>query len=42
MLFRVGERLVLKNGFRMRKLAILVLSAAIKFSGVLEYVISVR
>jgi hypothetical protein len=34
-LFHIGERLELKNGFKMRRLAIFVLSAAIKFSGAL-------
>ena len=34
-LFRIGERSVLKNGFKMKKLAIFVLNAAIKFSGAL-------
>ena len=34
-LFRIGERLVLKNGFKMKKPAIFVLNAAIKFSGAL-------
>jgi hypothetical protein len=34
-LFRIGERSVLKNGFRMRRPAIFVPNAAIKFSGAL-------
>jgi hypothetical protein len=34
-LFRIGERLVLRNGFKMKKPAIFVLNAAIRFSGVL-------
>jgi hypothetical protein len=34
-LFRIGERLVLKNGFKMKKPAIFVLNAAIEFSGAL-------
>ena len=42
MLFRMGERLVLKNGFKMKKPAIFVLNVAIEFSGVLLNVISVK
>ena len=42
MLFHIGERLVLKNGFKMKKPAIFVLNAAIEFSGVLLNVISVK
>jgi len=34
-LFRIGERLVLKSGFKMKRLAIFVLNAAIRFSGAL-------
>jgi len=41
-LFRIGERLVLKSGFKMKKPAIFVLNAAIKFSGALQNVISVK
>jgi hypothetical protein len=41
-LFRIGERLVLKNGFKMKKPAIFVLSARIESSGVLLNVISVK
>ena len=41
-LFRIGESLVLKNGFKMKKPAIFVQNAAIKFSGVLQNVIGVK
>ncbi len=41
-LFRIGERSVLKNVFKMKKPAIFVLNAAIKFLGVLQDVISVK
>ena len=41
-LFRIGERLVPKNGFKMKKHAILVLNAAIKFSGALQNVINAK
>jgi hypothetical protein len=34
-LFRIGESLVLKNGLEMKKPAIFVLNAAIKYSGAL-------
>jgi hypothetical protein len=34
-LFRIGVRLVLKSGFKMKRPAISVLSAAINFSGAL-------
>jgi hypothetical protein len=34
-LFRIGERWVLKNGFKMKKPAMFVLNAAIKSSGAL-------
>jgi hypothetical protein len=41
-LFRIGERLVLKNGFKMKQFAIFVRGAEIEFSGVLLNVISVK
>jgi len=41
-LFHIGERSVLRNGFKMKKSAIFVLNAAIKFSGALLNVISVK
>jgi hypothetical protein len=41
-LFRIGERWVLKNGFRMKKPVMSVLNAAIKFSGALLNVTSVK
>ena len=34
-LFHIGERSVLRNGFKMKKPAIFVLNVAIKFSGAL-------
>jgi len=41
-LFRIGERLVLKNGFKMKKPAIFALNVAIKYSGAPLNVISVK
>jgi len=35
-LFHIGERLVLKNGFKMKKPAIFVLNAVIEFSGAVK------
>ena len=40
--FRTGERLALKNGFKMKKPAIFALNAAIRSSGALQNVISVK
>ena len=41
-LFHIGERSVLRNGFKMKKPALFVLNVAIKFTGVLSNVISVK
>ena len=41
-LFRIGEKWVLKNGFKMKKPAIFVQNVAIKFFGALLNVISVK
>ena len=40
--FRIGERSALKSGLKMKKPAIFVLNAAIKFSGALLNVINVK
>jgi hypothetical protein len=41
-LFRIGEKWVLKNGFKMKKRAMFVLNAATEFSGAPLNAISVK